>query len=216
VIPLKPFRGLTGLLVRIASDGASFVSVRDAYSYAVLRLTGVKRVILENDLALKMSVPSSDECKDLASRYSLVGGRVLGVNLRTLDEVTNRAVVDYVAGLIREFMGRGFTRVVFVPFGFGSFVGRFFDDDLIIARELKGRVKDLVVIDEELSPRQVLCLFNYLDHVIAMRHHAVIFTLLAGKPLMAIIYDTKTLELIKGIDKGNIETVDLRSLVEHA
>jgi polysaccharide pyruvyl transferase WcaK-like protein len=113
-------------------------------------------------------------------------------------------------------VNRGFARIIFIPFGLGSFAGRFFDDDLIIARELKDRVKDLVIISEELSPRQVLCLFNYLDHVIAMRHHAVIFALLAGKPLTAIIYDTKTLELIKDINKGCIEVVDFRDLVKYA
>ena len=163
-----------------------------------------------------MGVTSLSECRDLASRYGLVNGKVLGINLRTLDEATNRAVVNYVTGLIREFVSRGFARFVFIPFGFGSFVGRFFDDDLIIARELKDRVKNLVIISEELSPRQVLCLFNYLDHVIAMRHHAVIFALLARKPLTVIIYDTKTLELIKNINKSDIEVVDLRGLVKYA
>jgi polysaccharide pyruvyl transferase WcaK-like protein len=212
----EPFRGLTGFLVRIALNGAGFVSVRDAYSYAVLRLAGVRRVTLESDLALRMGVPSHGECRDLADKYGLTGSKVLGVNLRTLDEVTNRVVVDYVAGLIRDFVSRGFTRVVFIPFGFGSFADRFFDDDLIIARELRSRVKDLVIIDEELSPRQVLCLFNYLDNVIAMRYHAVIFALLARKPLTAIIYDTKTLELIKSISEDNIETIDLRRLIGHA
>jgi len=191
------------------------VSVRDAYSYAVLRLTSVKRVILENDLAFRMKIPSPDECRDLADKYGLTSGRVLGVNLRTLDEDTNRAVVDYVAGLIRDFMKRGFTRVVFIPFGFGSFADRFFDDDLIIARGLRGKVGDLIIISEELNPRQVLCLFNYLDYVIAMRHHAVIFALLAKRPLTVIVYDTKTLELVKSIGKDNIETIDLRELIGH-
>jgi polysaccharide pyruvyl transferase WcaK-like protein len=212
----EPFRGLTGLLVRAALNGAVFVSVRDAYSYAVLRSTGVGRVVVEDDLALRMSVPGPNECRDLASRYGLVNGKVLGVNLRTLDKTTNRAMVDYVAGLVRGFVNRGFARVVFIPFGFGSFAGRFFDNDLIIARELKDKVKDLVIISEELSPRQTLCLFNYLDHVIAMRHHAVIFALLAGKSLTAIVYDTKTLELINNINKDSVEAVDLRGLVKYA
>ncbi len=212
----EPFRGLTGFLVRVALNGASFVSVRDAYSYVVLRLTGVKRVTLESDLAFRMKVLSPGECRDLADKYGLTSGRVLGVNLRTLDEDTNRAVVDCVAGLIRDFKKRGFTRIVFIPFGFGSFMDRFFDDDLIIARRLKSKVIDLIIINEELNPRQVLCLFNYLDHVIAMRHHAVIFALLVKKPLIVIVYDTKTLELVKSIGENNIEIIDLRGLIGHA
>ncbi len=44
----------------------------------------------------------------------------------------------------------------------------------------------------------------------------MIFALLARKPLTAIIYDTKTLELIKSVNKGNVEVVDLRGIVKYA
>ncbi|WP_243671346.1 hypothetical protein [Vulcanisaeta sp. JCM 16161] len=48
----------------------------------------------------------------------LVGAGVLGVNPRTLDDESDEVVVDFVARLIRGFLGRGFSRVVFIPFGF--------------------------------------------------------------------------------------------------
>ncbi|ADN49851.1 polysaccharide pyruvyl transferase family protein [Vulcanisaeta distributa] len=200
----EPFRGLTGALIRIALNRASLVTVRDAYSYTVLRLTGVNRVYLEDDLALRLKVPDPASCRDFAVKYGLIGGGVLGVNLRTLDDETNRVVVDFVAGLIRGFLSNGFSKVVFIPFGFGSFKGRFFDDDLIIAKMLRSRVSELRIIAEELSPLQVLCLFNYLDHVIAMRHHAIIFALKVGRPLTAIVYDTKSLELLRRFRDGNV------------
>ncbi|GAB6948092.1 hypothetical protein JCM16161A_22220 [Vulcanisaeta sp. JCM 16161] len=48
----------------------------------------------------------------------MVGAGVLGVNPRTLDDESDEVVVDFVARLIRGFLGRGFSRVVFIPFGF--------------------------------------------------------------------------------------------------
>jgi polysaccharide pyruvyl transferase WcaK-like protein len=208
-----PFKGLTGLLIRLAVSRALYVSVRDKYSYLVLRLTGVnRRVIIEKDLAFRLKLPDPSMCKALAIKYNIAGGNILCVNLRTLDQETNRRVVNYVVRLIQDFVKRGFNKIVFIPFGLGSFEDRFFDDDLIIAKMLREHIPGLIIIDEELSPRSVLCLFNYFDHVIAMRHHAVIFALLAKKPLTAIIYDTKTLELLKGVSSDDVRVVLISKL----
>jgi len=210
-----PFRGLTGLLIRFVVSRASYVSVRDRYSYTVLRMTGVNgRIVVEDDLAFRMKSPGLSECASLAVKYGIAGGKVLGINLRTLDDETNRRIVDYVVRLVREFMGRGFDRIVFVPFGFGSFEGRFFDDDLIIANMLKKYVPNLVVINEELNPRTILCLFNYFDYLIVMRHHAIIFALLTNKPMTALVYDTKSLELLRASDKSkNVNMVLIHELI---
>ena len=91
----------------------------------------------------------------------------------------------------------------------------------IIARLLKSRVPELRIITEELNPLQVLCLFNYFDHVIAMRHHAIIFALKAKKPLTAIIYDTKSIELLRSlVRRGLVSSVDIyvvdRRGIKHA
>jgi polysaccharide pyruvyl transferase WcaK-like protein len=204
------FKGLTKLLVRLALSKVSYISVRDKYSYMVLRLTGVKRsIVIEEDLAFMLKLPDPSECKELAVKYNIHEGRILGVNLRTLDAETNERVVNYVVKLIQDFMGKRFDKVVFIPFGFGSFKDRFFDNDLIIAFKLKRRIPNLIIINEELNPKEILCLFNYLDHVIAMRHHAIIFALLAKKPMVALIYDTKTLELLRMMSKGDINVTSV-------
>jgi polysaccharide pyruvyl transferase WcaK-like protein len=199
------FKRLTGLLIRLALSKVSYISVRDKYSYMVLRFTGVKRSIaIEEDLAFRLKLPDPSECKELAIKYDIHEGRVLGVNLRTLDAETSEKVVNYVVKLVRDFMEKGFDKVVFIPFGFGSFRGRFFDNDLIVAFKLKRRIPNLIIINEELNPKEILCLFNYLDYVVAMRHHAVIFTLLAKKPILALVYDTKTLELLRMLSRDDI------------
>jgi polysaccharide pyruvyl transferase WcaK-like protein len=196
----EPFKGFTGLLVRLAVSRASLVSVRDKYSYIVLRLTGINRhVLIEKDLAFKLKLSDPSECRALATKYDIVEGKVLGINLRTLNHEINKKVIDHISKLIEDFISMGFNKVIFLPFGFGSFKDRFFDDDLLIFKRLKERVPNIAVIDKELNPRDVLCLFNYLDHVIVMRHHATVFALIANKPVTVLVYDTKTLEMIESL-----------------
>lgn len=61
--------------------------------------------------------------------------------------------------------------VVFVPLGYDSMSGRFFDNDLVIASELKNRMGygyRLKVIDVEYKPQEILGLFKFLDLLIGM------------------------------------------------
>lgn len=208
------FKGFTGLLVRLALSKVSYISVRDKYSFAVLRLTGVRRPLtIEEDLAFRIRLPNPSECRELVIKYGIREGKVLGVNLRTLDGMTNEKVVSYVVKLVRDFMKKGFDKIVFIPFGFGSFKDRFFDNDLLIAFELKKKIPNLIIINEELNPKEILCLFNYLNYVIAMRHHAMIFALLAKKPIVALVYDTKTLELLKMLSRNNINIILVKDFI---
>jgi hypothetical protein len=124
VISEKPavFKGLTGLLTRLAISTASYISVRDKYSYTVLRLTGVKRSIsIEKDLAFRLILPDPSECRELAIKYNIREGKVLGVNLRTLDAETSEKLVNNVVKLVRGFMEKGFDKVVFYTFRFWKF-----------------------------------------------------------------------------------------------
>ena len=89
---------------------------------------------------------------------------------------------------------------VFIPFGYGSMSGRFFDDDLIVASELKNRMSygyKLKVIDVEYKPQEILGLFKFLNLFIGMRYHSIIFSIMMRVPTIALIYDTKTAELLK-------------------
>jgi polysaccharide pyruvyl transferase WcaK-like protein len=219
VISKKPiaFKGLTGLLIRLALSKASYISVRDKYSYIVLRLTGVKRSIaIEKDLAFRLKLLDPKICRELAIKYNIHEGKVLGVNLRTLDVETNKKVINYVVRLIQDFIEKGFDKVVFIPFGYGSFRNRFFDNDLIIAYELKKKIPDLIIINRETSPEKILCLFNYLNHVIAMRHHAIIFGLITNKPMIALIYDTKSLELLESLKRDAIKIISVNEIMQNS
>ncbi|WP_162008572.1 polysaccharide pyruvyl transferase family protein [Vulcanisaeta thermophila] len=196
----RPFTGFTALLVRLLINSSDYVGVRDAYSYAVLRLTGVSRdVVLEPDPTPKLVRMLSDQrCRGVSDLWLGVKRPILGVNLRTLDPGTNRVVLKLVVDVANWFIREVGGSVVFIPFGFGSFSNRWFDNDLIIGRMFKKRVNDVVLIDREMDPLSVMCVVRGVDIMIAMRHHAVVFSRALGKPTVALVYDTKTMEFVKG------------------
>jgi len=53
------------------------------------------------------------------------------------------------------------------------------------------------VIDIEYTPREILGVFRFFDLFIGMRFHSIIFSMIMEVPTVALIYDTKTLELLK-------------------
>ena len=200
----RPFSDLlTRIMLKIAFTLANKVTVRDAFSKYTLMLSGISREIeLEEDPAFKLEPVDDDRALHILSRHGVDLSRklVVGVNLRTLDLRIRSEIVRVVSEVLDWLIEHG-AEVVFIPFGYGSISGRFFDNDLIVASELKNRMSygyKLKVIDVEYKPREILGLFKFLDLFIGMRHHSIMFSIIMGVPTIALIYDTKTVELLKG------------------
>ena len=88
----------------------------------------------------------------------------------------------------------------FVSFGYDSTPERFFDNDLIIANKLKKRMRNgdkFRMIDAEYVPQEILGIFRFFDLFIGTRFHSTIFSMIMRVPTVALIYDTKTVELLK-------------------
>jgi len=66
---------------------------------------------------------------------------LVGINLRTLHPSVRSNIVKDMASFFDWLIESYNAEIVFVPFGFGSIRGRFFDDDLIVAEELKRSMK---------------------------------------------------------------------------
>ena len=204
----KPFNDLfTRALVKIAFIIADRVSVRDGVPKRVSVSSGVAREIsLEEALAFKLKPSSRERSLQILSKHGVnVSNRPLvGVNLRTLHLEVEWKLVDAVSDFLDWLIARG-AEVVFIPFGYGSTPERFFDDDLIIAGELKKRMKNgdkLKVIVIEYHPRDILGIFRFFDLFIGMRFHSIIFSMIMRVPTVALIYDTKTVELLKRRSDG--------------
>jgi len=105
--------------------------------------------------------------------------------------------------------------LVFIPFGYGSIPQRFFDNDLIIANELKKHMRNadgLKVIDVEYTPQEILGLYRFFDPFIGMRLHSILFSITMRLPTIALIYDTKTVELLKGRKRNSCIPIMINEL----
>jgi polysaccharide pyruvyl transferase WcaK-like protein len=84
--------------------------------------------------------------------------------------------------------------VVFIPFGYGHDVGRFWDDDIRIARQLRARLTQKArfqIIEGEYHPEAILGLFQLFDAFLGVRFHSIVFAEVVGVPTVALVYDTK-------------------------
>ncbi len=197
----KPFDSLTRLFIKLTFTIADKVTVRDEFSRQVLSLCGVLRnVEIEDDLAFTLK-PIYEKSLHILSKHgvSLDHKPLIGVNLRTLHPKIRHKLVDVMSEFLNWLASSG-AELVFVPFGYGSRPERFFDDDLIIAKELKKRMRNaerLKVIDNEYKPQEIMGFFRFFNLFVGMRFHSIIFSIMMEVPTIAMIYDTKTMELLK-------------------
>ena len=200
----KPFNDWsTRIMLKIAFTLADKVTVRDTFSKYTLMLSDVPREVeIEEDLAFKLEPIDDESALRILSHHGVDLSRklVVGVNLRTLDLRTRSKIVKVLSEVL-DWLIEHDAEVIFIPFGYGSTSGRFFDNDLIVASELKNRMSygyKPKIIDVEYKPREILGLFRFLNLFIGMRYHSIIFSAMMRIPTVALIYDTKTVELLKG------------------
>jgi len=208
----EPFRSLlTRILLTIAFKLADYISVRDEYSFKVLRLTGIYRnITIEKDLVFRLKISDEYSCKEICSKIKLPSTfssrPIIGINLRTLSNEINSKIVNVVSKVLDDILKEDRSlSVFFVPFGYGSISGRFFDNDIIIGEALRRRMRfrdRVYVLKEEVSPTQLMHLFKLFKVFIGMRFHSIIFSIMTRVPTIAIVYDTKTLELLKREKSG--------------
>jgi len=154
----KPFDLFTRVLMKVVFTLADEVSVRDGFSKRVLIALGITRKIgIEEDLAFRLKPSSRGRALQILSQHGVNVNRrpLIGVNLRTLHQKVRREIVSIMSNFLDWLVVRG-AELVFVPFGYGSALERFFYDDLIIANELRKHMKNgdkLKVIDVEYTPQ---------------------------------------------------------------
>jgi polysaccharide pyruvyl transferase CsaB len=178
-------RRINRLLVRLITNLATMVTVRDEASLRELTKLGVTRppLSLTADPAFLLEHPEEVS----AALDNFIGELpeakpLLGIALRPWPGRGQylREIADAVNCLVAEL---GVT-VVLVPMHF--------HDDLPVCRELAGMLKtEPVILDDNLLPSELLVLFQRFDLVLAMRLHALIFAAKQGISMQGIGYDPK-------------------------
>ena len=176
--------GLGRVQVRAALRGATAVSVRDHGSGEVLRHAGVTDVRLAADLALALPAPTvapADRICACLRPWRTARGR-LPVSTRGRRDVTPETMVDRLARGLDEAAGRLGLPVRLVAMQPGW-------DDLLHARVAERMHTDVSVVSPPAA--RVLDEIAASRVVVAMRYHAAIGAVLAGRPATLVGYDPK-------------------------
>ena len=191
-----PLRTAAGRIqVRRALRGVTAISARDAGSADLLRSLGVTGVRVTADLALSLPspqiAPADVLCVCLRPWRAARGRLPVGVRART--DVTPEPMVDRLARGLDHAAGALGLSVRLVAMRPG------WDD------RLHARVAERLAADVELATPpadRVVDVIAASRVVVAMRYHAGIAALLAGRPAVLIGYDPKVTSLAGAMGDG--------------
>lgn len=220
LLPKPPESLIKRVLLIFTFSLADEISVRDKFSERFLRMCGVKKSIkVENDLALNLEPSKHENSCELLSNYVDLSKKKLciGVNFRTLDSATNNKLLKVVPQTLDWLIEAFDVKIIFVPFGYGSVPQRRCDDDRIIAKEIKQRMKEkanFIIIEDEHTPQDILGMFAFFDFFIGVRFHSIVFSRVAKIPALALVYDTKVECFLKQ-NHENITSIFIDEINEH-
>ena len=178
---IGPLRGkINRLLTRLVLNRAACITVRDEQSRQLLQEIGVKKpASLTADPAFCLKPQESDTTLALIDALPLQKPR-LALCLRPWPGLRLQKVAAAVNAFCRE-TGAAAVIIPFLP-----------QTDLPLAQELaKMLTCPLKIVEETLSPAEIMALMAEMDMVLAMRLHALIFATAAGTAPVAISYDPK-------------------------
>lgn len=204
--PVK--RSFNRFLMRLIANRASLIAVRDEGSRNELAHLGVTRppvtITADPVFLLEPTDPdgrAAEFLKELPPDKPVVGISVRSWHNeeKTLQEIATAA--DLVALELSAV-------TVLVPMHY--------PDDLAVSDKLADLMKsDTYILRENLSPRELLTVFNRFNLVLAMRLHALIFAAVSGVPMLGIGYDRKVdallarLGLTSAGEPGQLDSIKL-------
>jgi len=202
------------ILTKFIIKKVDLITVRDEKSreeLLKLKITGPQmRVTADPVLLLE---PAAEEVKKGLKFicHMGLGGQlkkkkpVIGVSVREWPRCGH--VKGAVARVCDDLVGRGW-EVLFIPMHFPG--------DLRVSREIAGMMKSRsFIIGKQVDPPLVMGVVSYLNLVLGMRLHSLIFAAAAGVPSVGISYDPKVesfLNQVGQVNAGGVEYMDYERL----
>ncbi|MGD8279435.1 MAG: polysaccharide pyruvyl transferase family protein [Gemmatimonadota bacterium] len=191
-------RPLSRWMTRRTIGLARYVSVRDPVSRARLVQQGVRRRLpVTPDLAL--GYPGPTTTKTGPRREVTVGINPIPyfnrAYWRAVDEGRYRRYLDALAGLAANALERGDRVVLFptTPWADGVAVDDIYEE---LCRSLGSGSLQRVSRPDVQSLEDVLAVVSRLDRVVASRYHGTAIALFLRKPVVALAYEDKTIDLM--------------------
>jgi polysaccharide pyruvyl transferase CsaB len=206
-----PIRGWRGkFLTKMIVNKVDYITVRDRGSLELLQSLGVRRPPMEvtADPVLLLR-PSGEERVNKIFREKGVakGDRIIGVSVRNWKEYDEykTALAEALNHIVRELE----VKVAFIPMHHPHDIEASAD----VMRMIEG---ESILIDEELSPEELLTVIGKMDFIVGMRLHSLIFAATMGVPAVGITYDAKVKQFMElaGIPQGGtIEELNVADLL---
>ncbi|HJU81622.1 MAG TPA: polysaccharide pyruvyl transferase family protein [Acidimicrobiia bacterium] len=176
---------------RLVFSLAATASVRDQESLSLLGEISVstEKIVLGGDPVFRLEPTTTQAIDSILNMEGIpVGERTVGVCLRPW---RSGLPSKEIAAALDEIIEDQDARVVFLPFQVAPTRN---ENDSHAAHEVMLAMKRgdrAGIVRGAYGPREKLALFSQFDTVLAMRLHAAMFGLKAGKPTVAIAYDRK-------------------------
>ena len=193
-----PFNSkISRYFVRWLFSRAAFVRVRENISKQELVKIGLNRdkILVVPDAAFALKPSSEEKIKTILEHHDLQPQRFVAVTIRQWYAKGRADVADeykrYLKEIVKviDFIVNNLKlKVGIIPHVTGPTQ---FENDLIPSRQVLDLVRwkdKIVIIDDELSPSQLITLYAQARFLIGTRFHSVIFALITGTPCIAISY----------------------------
>ena len=198
-IGVKPLKTLHGrhLVSRLLSN-ASLISTRDRSSQRTLSNLLGRKISLTGDTALYMEPAKRREVEPILDKIGrdrpIVAFCPRYLSLRekwhyheplTMSDIR---IIRHSLAKTADYLNRKGFNVVFIPF---HKVG--IDNDYTEIEKIRMLMKTehSTVLKEELTPQVMMKLLGYMELVIGLRLHSLVFAATMGTPFSSISYDTK-------------------------
>jgi colanic acid/amylovoran biosynthesis protein WcaK/AmsJ len=195
-----PFKGRLGAAIaRLVLNDAKGIFVREKMSGEVLRKIGVRadKVTVIPDVAFWLRPEMTERLNTILRSVPLVEKQFWAITVRTWPTGKSRDdrnqyihYLEEMRAFISGVLDSNLTsRVLLVVHVFGPIE---MEDDRLPTAQLMSMLANLkekvILIDQDLTPSELVALYGLAGLVVGTRFHSVIFALAGGAPSMAISY----------------------------
>ncbi len=207
-------------ILKLALRLSDSVTVRDRVSQKFVTTELKCYASLVPDPSLNILPPTTEYVNQLLKECGIdLNKRKIGIAPRYVMDHSQRIHKLY-CDFIKEISDSD-TQIILIPFCKHKYEP--IDADHLLAQYLKKNVKvqgDVVIIDQDLTPNDILGIVGAMDFFLATRFHSLIFSYLSGIDFRCLQYDDKCKSFLEGfgLEHCGIELSDanVKNLVQAA
>ncbi len=202
----KPFNKK---LAKNIINRVDLITVRDQQSKEEMISLGIEKdIIVTADVTFAYNMTNQQNVEEILINENIdINKKIVGISIRKWKNEGKYKVVIAKAG--DYLISRGY-EVIFIPMQRPQ--------DYIISEEIASIMKETPkILEKNYSLQELINIMSKLHIIIGMRLHSLIFSTIAGTPVLGIEYDTKIGNFLKIVEQenlGRVERLDLDNLIK--